>query len=105
MDPKKQKALGRKVKSFDNKTWEENRDRIVYEGNYAKFTQHDDLLQELLKHKNVEYVEASPYDKIWGIGLEDTHPDALNKKTWKGLNLLGRVLTQLREDLLQEREK
>ncbi|KAG2379392.1 hypothetical protein C9374_007531 [Naegleria lovaniensis] len=99
---KSMKALGRKVKNFSNDIWEANRERIVYEGNYAKFTQHSDLRRTLLENVDCEYVEASPYDAIWGIGLSQDDPKAKRRETWKGLNLLGRVLTQLREDLILE---
>jgi hypothetical protein len=76
------------------------REEIVYWGNYVKFTQHADLTEKI---KSVpltkEFVEASPLDKIWGIGLADTNPLAWDKATWKGLNLLGKALTRLRRDL------
>ena len=102
---KTMKSLGRKVKNFDTTIWEQNRERIVYEGNYAKFTQHDDLRKTLLENTTSEYVEASPYDNIWGIGLEKTDPRAKDRSKWLGLNLLGRILTQLRDDLLAEQGK
>lgn len=101
---KSMKALGRKVQNFSDQVWEANRERIVYEGNYAKFTQHDDLRRKLLENADCEYVEASPYDGIWGIKLKEDDPRAKKRETWHGLNLLGRILTQLRDDLIQEAE-
>ena len=47
-------------------------------------------------------VEASPYDKIWGIGLKSTSPLAQNRSTWKGTNLLGKILTEVRDELSTE---
>ncbi|EFC47933.1 hypothetical protein NAEGRDRAFT_31151 [Naegleria gruberi] len=99
-NPKNTKALGRKVSNFNEKIWEDNKVRIVYEGNYAKFAQNDDLRKDLLSRPDVEYVEASPYDKIWGIGLEEKDPRAKQRNEWQGQNLLGRIITQVRDDLM-----
>lgn len=101
-DPKDHKALGRKVKNFDSNVWDEKCKEIVYQGNYLKFTQNDMLLTQLLATCGTTLVEASPYDKIWGIGLEATHPDAKDPKKWRGKNYLGEVLTNLREDLIKQ---
>ena len=97
--PKKQKELGRLVKGYDDDLWIQNRERIVYNGNHAKFTQNLDLLEILLATRGTILVEASPSDKIWGVGLSEEDPLILNEKNWKGLNLLGKVLTKLRGDL------
>ena len=97
--PKQQKALGRKVKSFDQAVWEEQCKQIVYDGNYAKFTQNETLLRELLATDGTTVVEASPVDRIWGIGLSAENPKAASRETWRGKNWLGEILTQLREDL------
>jgi len=101
--PKTQKALGRKVKDFDQGVWERERMRIVKAGNRAKFTQNEELLATLLATKGTTLVEASPFDRIWGIGLAATDPRAQDPKQWKGRNLLGYVLTELRDELLAER--
>lgn len=97
--PREQKALGRKVKGFDKDLWEQNCKQYVYDANYAKFTQNFMLLTGLMATGDTELVEASPEDKIWGIGLADTDPRAQNKETWQGTNWLGEILTKLREDL------
>ena len=99
--PRDHKALGRKVKSFDDKVWKASRERIVLAGNRAKFTQNPELKELLLATKGTELVEASPYDKIWGIGLAASDPRAQDPSQWRGQNLLGRILTQLREELQQ----
>jgi ribA/ribD-fused uncharacterized protein len=98
--PKQHKALGRKVRGFDAALWERERERIVYEGNHAKFTQDAGLLEALLATAGTELVEASPLDRIWGVGLGAEDPRIQDPATWRGLNLLGKVLTRLREDLL-----
>lgn len=100
--PKQHKALGRKVKSFDDKVWKANREQIVLAGNRLKFTQNADLKAALLATRGTTLVEASPYDRIWGIGLGAKDPRAQNEATWKGQNLLGKILTKLRDELIAE---
>jgi len=98
-DPKQHKALGRKVKSFDDARWRDARIAIVKAGNRAKFTQNAELLAQLMATRGTTLVEASPYDKIWGIGLAATDPRAQDRATWRGQNLLGQILTELRDEL------
>lgn len=97
--PREHKALGRKVKNFDDHVWRRERVRIVTAGNRAKFTQNPDLLAQLLATAGTTLVEASPYDKIWGIGLDAKDPRASDPAQWKGQNLLGKLLTELRDEL------
>jgi len=96
------KALGRQVKNFDEQTWKENRYRIVKEGNLLKFTQHSDLKEKLLATKGKMLVEAAPRDRIWGIGYGAKNALA-NKEKW-GLNLLGAVLVEIRDEMLEEQD-
>ena len=98
--PRQHKALGRKVRGFDDHVWKQERERIVLAGNRAKFTQDAELKALLLATKGTTLVEASPYDRIWGIGLAASDPRAQDPKTWRGQNLLGKLLTQLRDELL-----
>ncbi len=100
--PKEQKAFGRKVHDFDKDTWEANCKQIVYDGSRAKFTQNEDLLATLLATEGTTLVEASPRDRIWGIGLSENNPKAQSRDTWRGKNWLGEVLTKLRENLVSE---
>jgi len=100
--PSVQKSIGREVQDFDNTTWIRNREEIVYRGNYAKFTQNKDHLITLMKTGSTYLVEARPEDKVWGIGLAEDDPDAQIQSKWKGLNLLGQVITRVRNDLIQE---
>ena len=97
--PKQHKALGRNVKPFVDATWKAKREDIVMAGNRAKFSQNAELLAVLLATKGTELVEASPYDRIWGIGLGASDPRANDPKQWRGQNLLGKILTALREEL------
>ena len=97
--PKQQKALGRKVKNFDDAIWKREREAIVLAGSRLKYTQNPALLELLLATAGTELVEASPYDRIWGIGLSAKDPRAQDPATWKGQNLLGKILTKLRDEL------
>lgn len=97
--PREHKALGRKVRGFDDAVWKRERERIVLAGNRAKFTQNAELRAALLATRGTELVEASPYDRIWGIGLAATDPLARDRSAWRGQNLLGKILTALREEL------
>lgn len=103
-DPRAQKSLGRQVKNFDEKIWEQNCLDIVYRGNVAKFSQNENLKNQLInkRHFGKEFVEASPYDCLWGIGLEENDLKALSKKTWRGKNWLGKILTVIRDEWLNE---
>lgn len=98
--PWEQKALGRMVSDFDLDQWNEVARDIVFAGNVAKFTQNNQLKEILLKTKGTTLVEASPHDKIWGIGLKQNDPKALNRETWRGSNWLGEVLTKVRDSNL-----
>lgn len=99
-DPGKHKALGRKIKGFDSAIWEANAKRIVYDGCKLKFEQNPRLLKTLLETEGTLLVEASPYDKIWGIGLGEDDPRINDPKNWQGKNWLGEVLTDLRDSFL-----
>lgn len=97
-DPRKQKALGRGVKNFNPHMWDVVCRDIVFRANLAKFS--DLKLKEFLfSFGNEEIVEASPYDKIWGIGLGEDDPDALDKTKWQGTNWLGEEIMKVREAL------
>lgn len=98
--PVEQKRLGRTVKNFDADTWNKVAKEIVYKGCYAKFTQDEICYKALLATEGTTLVEASPYDRIWGIGLSENNPDALDRTKWRGTNWLGEVLTELRNDLM-----
>jgi ribA/ribD-fused uncharacterized protein len=100
--PALQKAIGRKVRGFNVSKWEPVCRKIVYDANMAKFTQNPKMLEELLATEGREIVEASPEDKIWGIGLHETNPLAWDKETWQGLNLLGEAIMKVRDTITKE---
>ena len=97
--PKEAKTLGRNVQGFHEATWNEHRVDIVVTGNLAKFSQHAPLKQYLLSTGEKVLVEASPYDRIWGIGMSADAPNITEPETWQGLNLLGFALMEVRHRL------
>lgn len=101
--PKAIKALGRKVPNFDEEVWKKERSRIVVQGNYYKFTQNPDLKAQLLETGDRELVEASPLDRIWGVGFGAKNVPARRAK-W-GLNLLGKALMEVRDRIRREEEE
>lgn len=99
--PKQAKDLGRQVTGFNEKIWNENRFDIVVQGNLAKFGQNSELKDFLLNTGNRILVEASPVDKIWGVGLAKDDERIDNPLNWQGLNLLGFALMTVRDELLK----
>jgi len=101
--PRDQKKLGRAVTPFDADIWNQNADQIVYDASFAKFTQNPHLKEQLLATQGSTMVEASPFDRIWGIGLSAKNPKAQNRATWRGRNRLGEILTKVREDIIAQK--
>ncbi|MDY0905485.1 ADP-ribosylglycohydrolase family protein [Pedobacter sp. CFBP9032] len=97
--PEEVKNLGRQVSNYDDVIWAENRYEIVREGNFHKFSQHKVLGDYLINTGKRILAEASPVDKIWGIGLAEENPDAKYVDLWKGLNLLGFALMEVRDQI------
>lgn len=95
--PMEAKALGRKVASFDPEIWNNHKFQIVVDGNLHKFKQHDELKEYLIKTGKRTIVEASPRDRIWGIGMGKNNPHAENPLLWRGQNLLGFALMEVRD--------
>lgn len=102
-NPKEQKALGRKVANFDADTWNAAAKDIVFVGNYAKFTQNKHLLLDLLATGDTLFVEASPYDAIWGIGITEDVARKTPPDEWPGTNWLGEVLTKVRNTIQESK--
>lgn len=90
------KNMGRKVANFDEELWDQEKITIVRLGNLLKFSQNAELEGILLDTGDAILAEASPYDAIWGIGTKDSHPNANDPSKWKGENLLGFVLMDVR---------
>ena len=103
-DPKTQKALGRKVKKFDMAYWNEHCLQIVFRGNHAKFSQNKRLYDMLMNTSPSLLVEASPFDQIWGIGIDEKTALMTPAEQWPGTNWLGKTLVNLRDHFDTEEE-
>jgi ribA/ribD-fused uncharacterized protein len=97
--PAAAKAIGREVRGFDDAAWASARSEIVVAANVSKFTQHPALGAYLRATRDLVLVEASPVDRIWGIGLAASDERATNPLQWRGLNLLGFALMEVRARL------
>ena len=98
-EPKEQKSYGRGVKNFNEDAWNVVADMVVYRANFAKFSQNEDLRRKLLSTGGKIFVECSPYDKIWGNGLNITDTLHTHEDFWKGTNRLGKAIMKVRETL------
>ncbi len=102
-NPSECKKLGRtKFPEFDSNVWEKTGKTIVKRGVKAKFRQNDDMLRQLLDTGNALLAECSPYDSKWGIGIGTDNPEWWHAGNWRGRNLLGRILMEVREELGRE---
>ncbi|MFJ3580682.1 NADAR family protein [Streptomyces sp. NPDC090127] len=97
--PAEAKKAGRLVRGFDQGVWERERFGIVVEGSVHKFASDEALRAFLLGTGGRVLVEASPLDRVWGIGLAADDPRATDPARWRGLNLLGFALMEARERL------
>jgi len=98
--PREAKNLGRTISGFNSRLWNKHRMTIVIAGNFAKFSQHQELKGFLIHTHPAVLVEASPYDRIWGIGLKADDPSAKDPFSWQGENLLGFALMEVRDLLM-----
>ena len=99
--PKEAKDLGREVKNFSESEWEKVRESAMFTAIYHRSLADQPFRDRVLKPEweKLEFVEASPYDRIWGIGLGEEQYDADIKSRWPGLNLLGKCIGELRRYL------
>lgn len=103
-NPRDAKKLGRKVKGFNDEEWAKGRYDAMFRAVYLKFDQNETLKNELLssKYKGKHFAEGSPVDMVWGTGLIWNSPE-FDKEEWKGLNLLGKVLDEVRDTIKREK--
>ena len=97
--PGKAKALGRQVANYNDATWQAARFAVVCSVYLGKFRLNPALQTFLLNSGDKILVEASPQDRIWGIGLAASDPRAADPRQWQGENLLGFALMQVRTEL------
>ena len=100
--PATMKKYGRKVRNYDEAVWAARRMEIAKRGLREKFRQNEVLRKLLLETHPYILVEASPIDKIWGVGLRSNNSDIYHKEKWKGHNALGEILMSIRSELLQQ---
>lgn len=98
--PSECRYIGREVKNYVDFVWERVRFDIMYSCNNAKYIQCRELREKLLNPEYIRltYVEASPIDRIWGIGMDENDSRIDDNKNWKGRNLLGKILTTIRNE-------
>ncbi|KAF0704565.1 Aste57867_7326 [Aphanomyces stellatus] len=98
-DPNEAKALGRQAKGFNAALWDAHKSEIVEQGNFYKFSAHKELQARLLATNNKVLVDATPWDKLWAVGLSTDHKDVKSPAKWPGTNLLGFALMAVRTHL------
>jgi ribA/ribD-fused uncharacterized protein len=97
--PHEHKLMGGRVAGFEQEAWDTHKIAIVTAGNLAKFGQNTGLRRRLLDTGGAILAEANAKDFIWGIGLAEDDPAALDPANWEGQNLLGEILMAVREEL------
>lgn len=102
--PKEAKDLGKQVRWFDKRKWEATVKSVLFLGNLLKYQQDGALKAALLRYPNHKFVEASPYDRIYGIGMSDSEEGITNPDNWKGTNWAGEVVTAVRDYLGGKRD-
>lgn len=100
--PAEAKKIGRKVKGFNQKVWDQIKYDRMYKTVWEKFSQNQTIKTLLLDTEPRTLVEGSPTDKIWGVGLRWDDDLILDEKNWKGQNLLGKVLMDVRDAFSEE---
>lgn len=96
------KKYGREIRSFDNIIWDKYKEDIVYKANFFKFFQNEELKTFLKSTDNKVIVEANPNDNIWSCGLKPDDENIYNEEEWKGENLLGKIIMQVRDVLYED---
>uniref|UniRef100_A0AC35TVW6 DUF1768 domain-containing protein n=1 Tax=Rhabditophanes sp. KR3021 TaxID=114890 RepID=A0AC35TVW6_9BILA len=104
-NPVKQKQLGRQVQNFDKVIWDEKGYHYMKKALKAKFGQSRQMKRILLSTEDATLVECAPRDRLWGIGYGIDNPNRLNKASWRGKNLLGKALMEVRASLRRSDRK
>lgn len=100
---KKIKAIGRHVRNFDERVWNEKRVSVALQANRYKFKQLQGMGDYLLSFPHdCVFAECSPFDREWGIGLSIGDPDVFDYTKWRGRNLLGFLLTRVRDEIVKK---
>lgn len=99
-EPKEIKALGRLVRNYSEEEWNRVCEEYMFQACLAKFSQDPKANKAIKSYPGQHFVEASPYDRKWGIGLRENDPRAWDSSTWRGSNLLGKTLDRVRDALI-----
>jgi ribA/ribD-fused uncharacterized protein len=97
--PSWHRMLGKQITGFDKKKWHDHCRTFSLEGNLAKFSQNPVLKEALMQSAGKFFAEASPYDRVWGIGLSLSNPQNLVRANWRGKNWAGESLDATRKEL------
>ena len=95
------KQFGRTVANYDDNYWNGIRQIVVYDGLIQKFSQNSELKRMLADTGNSILAECAVRDRIWGIGLSMEDADRFDRTKWKGQNLLGYALMQVRNKIIK----
>lgn len=101
--PRDVKKIGRGVANFNPEVWDEESIDAIVPHLIAKAEQNQSVMEELMSTGNLIIAEASPYDRVWGIGLRPDDPQALNSKKWIGENRLGKAWMRVRDYFNEQR--
>ena len=93
------KLFGRSVSNYDDSVWSNVREKVVFDGLMAKFSQNIDLKKQLLDTNDSILAECAVKDLIWSVGISMKDPNRFDITKWRGKNLLGYTLMQVREKL------
>ena len=99
--PREQKALGRRVRGYDEARWAAVRRDVVLRATLEKYRQNPELKAKLLAEEGT-FVETNPADAVWGIGMSMDEAGVEDSANWRGQNLLGQVITEARDILRSE---
>lgn len=98
-DPAQVKAYGRQIHNFNETVWNGCRSIILYRALLCKFSQNVELRKHLLETGDKILVEGTASDVIFANGLKRNDPDQCDMSKWKGQNLLGFALMEVRREL------
>ena len=95
-DPGQMKRLSHNIRGVDEHKWRPQARKAMEKACWLKFSQNDHLKNQLLASQG-SLVEASRWDMFFSCGLSLSNPNILDRNKWEGENVLGQILTSLRE--------
>ena len=97
--PSEMKFFGKNTKGFSQSIWDAKASTVMLAGLRSKFHQNKNLQRKLLDTQQKHLAEASKNDKVWGIGMSITDPNAFDREKWQGKNQLGNLLMKVRDEI------